>query len=58
MENGKKVDQFNRIMLMTPKEVLHEADRCISAGGYLAGTDQWLIWEAIYNLARAITEEE
>lgn len=51
-EEFGKVDALgiNRVALMDINEVRESAERRLGLGGYTAGTDQWLIWEAIRNI--------
>jgi len=55
MDPGPKCDKLNHVGLLTRDEVKQEAERRLGItghNGYAAGSDQWLMWEAIYNLAR------
>jgi hypothetical protein len=40
----------------TPAEVAERAERYMGPYGFLDGSDQWFMWEAIRNLALAIAE--
>jgi len=39
---------------LTPDNIINDAYRRTGPHGFLDGSDQWLMWEAIWNLARHI----